>query len=137
MKKSLLVLCSAAALTLNASGVLVFAKDEVKKEHKEHKEHKEAKPEEVKLEGTVEKKGADFFLKTTDEELKLPVSKEKEPKIKLEDFVNKKVKMTAEAIVHKNKAGDKHVVEKIDEVKLAEEPKKEEKPEEKKPEEKK
>jgi hypothetical protein len=124
MRKNLLVLCSVAALTLNFCGATVFA--EVKKVKKEHKETKEQKPEEVKLEGTVEKKGTDFYLKTTDEDLKLPVSKEKDSKIKLDDFVGKKVKMKTESIVHKNKTGDKHVVEKIDEVKLSEESKKEE-----------
>ena len=104
MKKNLLVLFSAAVIGLiNVSGapIMACAKGTVQKVHQ---------PEE--LVGKIEKVGTDFFIKTSEENLKLPKSI-----VKLDDFVDKTVNVSAEGI---DKGTATHELKKIVNIKLAE-----------------
>jgi hypothetical protein len=83
----------------------------------------EQKKDEIMLEGKIIQNEKSFYLKTLNEEIFLPMPKKKKKSIKLEEFVDKTVILTAKGstINHDNLGSiiaDKHLITKILKIQL-------------------
>jgi hypothetical protein len=114
-KKMPLFYLGAFYLIANFTSVTIFC-DDFSLEIKMVKD--EIKKDEIMVEGKIEKRNNDYYIKTINEDIKLPTLNIIKNKIQLDDFVDKSVILTAKgSIVNHDKLGvetvDKYIIVEI------------------------